>query len=135
MNRGPQSGRAAADHVTRANIAWGNPPEWIIALAEACNKTNQSAVARRLNYSVATVSLLLSNTYRGDLDKLEGMVRGILMAETLLCPALGAIARNACFDWQQKPFDTTNSHRVRMYQACRNSCPHSRVAPPSHVED
>ncbi|WP_428429503.1 transcriptional regulator [Pararhizobium sp.] len=128
MNRGPQIGRSAGDHLTKASIAWGNPPEWIVALAEACGRSSQSAVAKQLDYSPATISQVLSNNYRGDLGRIEEMVRGALLAETIICPALGELARNSCLDWQGKPYAATSSHRVQMYRACRSNCPHSRIS-------
>ena len=116
------------DNVDRARGSWGEGiPEWVIALAEACNRESQAAIARRIDYSSPTVSQVLSNSYPGDMSRFEAAVRGALMAETVTCPAQGAIAINVCLVWQKKPFDTTNSFRIRMYQACRNGCPHSRI--------
>ncbi|WP_244617831.1 transcriptional regulator [Rhizobium sp. RU35A] len=126
--RGPQAGRTAGDALDRATSCWGDAmPDWVAVLAEACRSTSQSAVARRIDYSAGVVSSVLSNTYRGDIARVEQMVRGALMAETVPCPALGDIARNVCLDWQAKPYAPTSSHRVAMYRACRASCPHSRI--------
>lgn len=135
MNRGPQTGRSVTDYVAKANAAWGDPPAWIIALAEACTRTSQSVVAKQLNYSAATVSQLLSNAYRGDLSRLEDMVRGALLSETIDCPALGELPRNVCLEWQAKPYAPTSSYRAQMYRACRDNCPHSRVAGSLKGED
>ena len=129
MIRGPQSGKTVADPVEKAVAAWGEKiPAWVMELAEACQKSNQSMVAKKLSYSPAVVSSILSNTYRGDVARVEQMVRGALMAETVPCPALGEIARNVCLDWQAKPQAVTSSHRAAMYRACRNNCPFSRIA-------
>ena len=135
MNRGPKSGGATVDHVARATSAWGDAPDWIIVLAEACAKSSQSAVARRLDYSGSAISAVLSNSYRGDVDRIEQMVRGVLMAETLPCPVLGALPRNQCLEWQARPYAATSSHRVAMYRACRDACPHSRIKSQLHEED
>ncbi len=128
MMRGPQAGRSATDYVAKVHSSWGDPPEWIVALAEACTRTSQSIVAKQLNYSSATVSQLLSNAYRGDLGRLEEMVRGALLSETIPCPALGELPRNACLDWQAKPYAVTSSLRTQMYRACRDNCPFSRIS-------
>jgi hypothetical protein len=129
MIRGPQTGRLAADPVEKASTAWGETmPDWVLILAETCQKTNQSAVAKRLDYSPAVVSSILANNYKGDVGRVELVVRGALMAETVPCPALGDIARNVCLEWQGKPYAATSSHRVAMFRACRNSCPYSRIA-------
>lgn len=117
------------DNVAKAAASWGeHMPPWVVALAEACNSTTQTAVAKRLGYSSTVVSLVLSNNYgNGDIARIEQMVRGALMAETVSCPRLGGIARNDCLEWQAKPFAPTSTHRVEMYRACRNGCAHSRL--------
>ncbi|MGW9946962.1 hypothetical protein J2W92_002299 [Rhizobium leguminosarum] len=128
MNRGPISGTAGIDHLAKCFQAWGNPPDWIIVLAEACSRNSQKTVGEQIKYSAATVSQVLSNSYRGDLAAVETMIRGALMAEIVTCPIVGEMARNMCLGWQKKPFNATSSHRVRMYQACRSGCPHSRIS-------
>lgn len=115
------------DNVARAMDAWGTPPDWVLELAEACNKENQTTVGRRLNYGGSTISQVLSNTYRGDMDRFEQVVRGVLMAETVICPRLGETSRNVCQQWQRRPFSTASSNAVAMHQACRAGCPHSRL--------
>ena len=115
------------DNVARAREAWGTAPDWVLVLAEACNMENQTAVGKRMNYSGSTISQVLSNTYPGDMDRLEQVVRGVLMAETVICPRLGETSRNVCQQWQRRPFSTASSNAVAMYQACRAGCPHSRL--------
>lgn len=121
--------RTKPDNVAKAVAAWGDAlPAWIQVLAEACSTSTQAAVAKRLGYSSTVVSLVLSNNYKnGDLARIEKMVRGVLMAETVECPRLGGIALNDCLEWQGKPYFPTSSHRVEMYRACRSGCPHSRA--------
>lgn len=112
------------DNIEKSRSAWAeNLPDWIIILAEACDRESQTAVARSLGYSGSAVSQVLSNTYqKGDISRFEQAVRGALMAETVRCPVMGELARNVCLTWQRKPFATTNAHRVRMHQACRSGC-------------
>lgn len=121
--------RQKADNITKATVAWGEQlPDWIVVLAEACDMESQAAVAKRLGYSGSTVSQVLSNSYdKGDVAKFEQIVRGALMAETVICPIIGEMTRDVCLNWQKRPFSTTNSNAVRMFQACRNGCPHSRL--------
>lgn len=129
MIRGPQTARSSVDAVEKANTAWGaDLPDWVLVLAEACSKTNQSTVARRIDYSPAVVSSVLSNSYKGDIGRVEQMVRGALMSETVTCPLLGDIARNVCLEWQAKPYAATSSHRAAMFHACRSNCPNSRLS-------
>lgn len=123
------NGRITVDPVEKATAAWGvDMPDWVLVLAETCQKLNQSTVAKRLDYSPAVVSSVLSNSYRGDVARVESMVRGALMAETVDCPVLGGIQRNICLDWQSKAYAATSSHRVTMFRACRDNCPHSRIS-------
>jgi len=119
------------DNITKACAAWGDPPpDWIVTLAECCDAETQSAVAKRIGYSSTAVSLVLSNRYeKGDMVRFEGAVRGALMAETVICPAFGgAMGRDVCQNWQRRPFSTASANAVRMFQACRSGCPHSRLA-------
>ncbi|WP_298815431.1 hypothetical protein [uncultured Roseibium sp.] len=37
------------------------------------------------------------------------------------------IRRDRCLNWQTKPRAITNATRTKMYHACRNGCPHSRL--------
>lgn len=126
MNTGPQAGRTRTDHVATAEASWpGGAPDWIVTLAERCNATSQADVAKRISYSTSTVSQVIGNTYRGDLIRVEAMVRGAFMASVVECPKLGEIGRDRCLDWQKKPYAATSSHRVEMYHACQ-SCPQAR---------
>ncbi|WP_043062125.1 hypothetical protein [Brucella anthropi] len=120
---------AKLSNIDKARAAWGETlPEWIVILAEACDRESQSAVARKVGYSASAVSQVLSNTYQnGDINRVEQAIRGALMAETVDCPVMGDLPRNTCVLWQRKPFVATNAHRVRMFQACRKGCPHSLI--------
>lgn len=119
--------KSRQDNTEKAQMMWGmNTPDWIMILAEACDRESQSAVARKIGYSGSAVSQVLSNSYqKGDIARFEQAVRGALMAATVRCPVMGELARNVCLSWQRKPFATTNAHRVRMHQACRSGCPFS----------
>lgn len=120
------------DNLEKARAAWGDPPpDWIIALAEACNADTQSNVGKRLGYSGPTVSQVLSNSYRnGDMERFETVVRGALMAETVTCVVTkDEIGRDVCLGWQKRPFSTASANAVRMYHGCRSGCPHSRLTP------
>ena len=105
---------------------WGaHPPAWVLELAEACDRTSQGAVARRLGISTTVVNQALSNSYAGRLDRMEQRVRGELMRETVQCPVLGEINTRACLDHQSRGYQGTNSTRVRLFTACRR-CQHRR---------
>ena len=111
----------------KAEQAWGTVPDWIGELAELAQAQGLNACAARLGYSSATISQTIGNKYAGDLAKLEDKVRAVLMGTKVDCPILGEIGRDACLEWQGKPRATTNAMRARLYRACRNNCPHSRL--------
>lgn len=126
------------DNLEKARAAWGEQiPDWVVTLAEACNAETQAAIGKRLAYSGSTVSQVLSNTYQnGDLARVEAVVRGALMSETVLCPAMNTgIGRDVCLGWQKRPFSTASANAVRMYQGCRSGCPNSRIAPARNSGD
>ena len=111
-----------------ARIAWGtHAPEWIVALARECDRLSQRAVAVRLGYSPASLSMLLNGRYKADLTAIEQAVRGALMSATVDCPVAGQLASDVCLKNQKLPFAATNLTRVRLYKACRNGCAHSRL--------
>ncbi|MES0879674.1 transcriptional regulator [Roseibium sp. SCP14] len=114
--------------VEKANAAWaGTPPDWVAELAHMATVKGLNNVAERLGYSSAVVSQTISNKYRGNLSKVEDRVRGALMGEKVACPVAGLIGRDKCLDNQALPRAITNSVRTRLYRACRNSCPYSRL--------
>lgn len=111
-----------------AVAAWGDPPpDWIEALARECAATSQNAAAKRLGRSASLVSTVLRGSYRGDMAAVEERVRGVLMASTVDCPALGTIPTHECQDWQAKArrFNGVNALRVAMFRACRR-CPRAK---------
>ncbi|MEW6125071.1 MAG: transcriptional regulator [Pseudomonadota bacterium] len=115
--------RAAPDFLARAHAGWGEtPPDWILALAGACQAENQTVVAGRLGVSGSMLSGALANSYPSPLDKLEGRVRGALMGATVACPVLGEIGRDQCIAHQAKPFSAASSVAVRLHSACKD-CP------------
>ncbi|QFT70717.1 hypothetical protein FIU93_28290 [Labrenzia sp. THAF35] len=119
----------------KAANAWADGvPDWVAELAIMAECEGLNACASRLGYSPAVISQTISNKYRGDLSKLEDKVRGALMGVTVDCPVLGKIGRHICLDWQAKPRAVTNSTRSKLYRACRNRCPHSRLKGGGHAQ-
>jgi hypothetical protein len=109
----------------RAQAAWGETlPDWVAVLAAQCEATSQARVAARLNRSASLVSNVLTNRYPGNMDAVEEVVRGVFMAQSVACPALGEIATSTCQDWRRQShrLSTHNAQRVAMFRAC-NRCP------------
>ncbi|MEL6586789.1 MAG: hypothetical protein AAFQ50_09020, partial [Pseudomonadota bacterium] len=111
----------------RAVVAetWGHDaPDWVKALADACDESSQSKVSRQIGLSSSVISQTLRGTYPGSMRNVEEQVSGALLSVTVACPILGDLATHVCRDWRKKSdrFAATNSLRVRMFRAC-NQCP------------
>lgn len=118
----------------KAIAAWGEPlPDWIKALAEACDETSLRKTATKLAVSPAIVSLTVNaKRDRVKLEFVKGRVERILMITTVACPVLGDVNRNECLQEQAAAFSAANPLRVQLYRACRNGCQHFRNS--SHKE-
>lgn len=109
----------------KMTTAWGGrAPDWVEALARACEETSQAKTARRLGWSPATISLVLSNAYLGDVAAVEASVRAEILSEVVGCPELGTMPLSSCLEWREKAsnFIPTSGLRGRMFDACR-ACP------------
>jgi hypothetical protein len=115
-------------HLTKATECWGAPPDWIVALAEACHKSSQAAVARQLAVSGGLISQLLSNTYPAGTARIEERVRGLLMRAVVDCPVMGELPTNECQDWRRKAASPqlASPRAVMMCRACMG-CAHNQA--------
>jgi hypothetical protein len=105
----------------------GELPEWVGELARFADAEGLGGAGKRINYSKSAVSNVLNNKYSGgDLARVEAMVRGALMAETVDCPILNDIGRDRCLIEQKEEFRATSAFRAQLYHACRSGCPHAR---------
>jgi hypothetical protein len=112
----------------RARAAWGGDiPDWVLALAKACDESSQSAVAKRIGKSGALVSTVLNKAYGAGLTAVEQVVRGALMSATVDCPAVGEMPADLCITHQRETWSPHNPQRIALYRACRAGCPHSRL--------
>lgn len=115
-----------AANVDTLRAAWGaKPPEWLLILAEECDRVSQGKAASSLGVSPAVVNQALKNAYKGRLDRLEERVRGEFMREVVGCPILGEISKRACLDHQGRKYSATNPLRVKLFSACK-TCPNRR---------
>jgi len=111
--------------VDTAREFWGEAiPDWVEALARACDETSQNKVALRLERSASLVSNILRNRYPADTGAVEDIVRGTLMSGRVACPVLGEIGTHVCRRWRGRAghFENVNTQYVTMYRAC-NRCP------------
>jgi len=102
----------------RIRTAWSfEPPDWIAALAEACERDSQAAVGRRIGYSASVVNQLLAGSYRGNMAKVERAVRLALLPEQVCCPVLGPITSTDCVRHQRHP-SVVNSVKAELARTC-----------------
>lgn len=113
--------------VLNARTAWGEDlPDWVRALAQACDRTSQKKLAQEIGYSATVVNQVIKGTYKGDLTAVESAVRGALLDYKVECPVLGELRAHHCLEHQRQPFSTANPQRIRLYRACRSGCPHAK---------
>lgn len=103
--------------VSKASAAWGDLPDWLAALAGACDAESGRAVAARLGVSPAAVCRVLGNSY-GDTTAMERRVREVLMVSWVKCPVLGEINVEGCRMHQSRPFSPVNPLFVRLALTC-----------------
>jgi hypothetical protein len=106
--------------------AWGpHMPDWIEALAKACDRESQRKVAALLSVSPATINLLINNKYAPrSHEEMKARVRASALMMTIVpCPVLGVIGKPECLKEQAKPLVTCNPLSVQLYRACRDGCP------------
>lgn len=120
MNRGPaKESRPVVSFAEKAAAAWGDVPDWLSELCRLADQAGLAGAGKRVGYAPSAISTVISRKYQGDYGRVEEMVRGALMAETVNCPVQGEMGRDRCLEWQRKPFAATSSQRVRMFRACK----------------
>jgi len=120
--------KPAIDYSALVAGFWGeDAPDWVAVLAAECQRSSQTAVAKRLEVSLTMVNQTLRQKYPGDLSRIEDLVRGHYMAAVVDCPAKGQIAANVCRMWRDRSqhFVPINHDRVLMLRACA-ACPRNR---------
>lgn len=111
--------------IDTAREFWGEGiPDWVEALALACDRTSQNKVAQEIGRSGSLVSNILRARYPADTGVVEDLVRGHFMAQTVECPVMGTIGKQVCRKWRGRAnrFENVNHQYVTMYRAC-NRCP------------
>ena len=112
--------------VMRATHAWGDVvPDWVLILAEECDRSSQKSVASFFGFFCAVVNQVLSGRNSSDMGAVEQAVKGALMHATVACPVAGELEMHICLEYQRLPFAATNPQRVALFKACRG-CQHNR---------
>lgn len=106
---------------------------WLQALRVEKDRTNQRRAADRLGVSEATVSQVLSGSYKADSARIERRVRGELMGEQCDCPVLMEISLRVCQDVQErKRGEGSNPQYQQAWFACRGQGRFERQGPCPH---
>ncbi|OEU69171.1 MAG: hypothetical protein BA863_03530 [Desulfovibrio sp. S3730MH75] len=113
---------SAVETVTEA---WADLPDWVLALAQTCDKLeSQAQAASRIGYSATAVNQILKNKYPGSLPKVERKVRAVIMSDMVNCPVLGEITSSQCLESQGRSFSAASSQSVQLWKACQ-ACGHN----------
>ena len=92
---------------------------WLEILREACTKSSQAQVAKKIEYSSATLSLVLKGEYKGNIENVQQAVEKHLMRVTVICPILGEITKIICEKQRNKPFSSASRQSVELFKACK----------------
>lgn len=107
---------------------WGEGiPDWVEALARACDETSQNKVAARLERSASLVSNIIRNRYPADTSAVEDIVRGTYMRAMVECPVWGEIGTHRCRKYRARlrAGAPVNTEEAIMRNACTR-CPRNR---------
>ena len=106
------------------NLVETDAPRWLTELRHQCANRSQAKVARELGVSGALISQVLKGKYPGDLTRIEKLVRGEYLGDTVTCPILGELELDNCQRYQRDKIATHNPLRVQLYRACK-TCSYS----------
>jgi hypothetical protein len=108
--------------------------EWLEVLKAECDKASQSKVGQLLRKgqrdgfpSSTVINQVLKDKYPGRTDRLQALVEGIYMSTSVQCPVVGDIPSDQCIGYQRRPYSSANPTRIKLFQACRGGCPHSKL--------
>ena len=103
------------------------PDDWLAVLRAACAAGSQGRAAELLGISDATVSQVLSGSYRAATTRIERRVRGELMGATCDCPVMGEVSTRVCQDVQERQPPIANPQHAQAALACRGRGPWQRA--------
>lgn len=116
-------------NLAKAEAAWGLPlPGYIKLLADACDRTNQRAVADRLGMSGGYVSRVLNQRYAGSYEEAEKLIRATFGDERVNCPAFGQMSLKTCIRNRRRKHGSQNFMHLRFDATCP-TCPNNTDRP------
>ena len=102
--------------------------DWYQPLKKLVTETSQTQAGKKLGVNPSYINALLNDKkFPGRLDRVESKLRGALLNQTVQCPVAGEITSDLCQEHQSRPWSNANAMRVRLYNACRNGCPQSKI--------
>ncbi len=99
-------------------------PNWVLVLAQICDRTSQRKAAEAIRYSAGVVNGVLKNSYAGNLNAVQKAVEGAFMKQTVDCPVLQQLPAHKCIEIQRRKLVATSTQNVRLWRACRGGCKH-----------
>jgi len=96
---------------------------WLEILHAQVKARGLGSVATDLDYSKATLSLVLNGKYSSDTTRLEAAV--LATFGTINCPFEDiSITAEVCKSWQSRDLPTSSAWSIRHWAACQ-ACPHN----------
>lgn len=102
----------------KALAAWREVPDWVAALASACDRQSQSAVAQHIDVNAAYLSYAIRGVNFEYHSRVEDAVRARLMGETVACPVVGEIAPDICGSHRRSRLKALGPVQKRLRLTC-----------------
>lgn len=120
---------SSTPNLSKARTAWGAElPDWVAALATACDRSNQRAVGDQLGRSSGYVSRIINHNYAGSYEEAEQLVRSRLNGERIRCPVWDSeILLSACRRYRRYR-GIAHNQMLRTYAAACPTCPNNTDA-------
>jgi len=85
-----------------------------------CEELSQAEVARRIDCSTSTVSMIYHGKYRAAPDEVLRRFEREFCATTIRCPEMRMeISLKRCAEERATPLNGSSPRRIRMHRACR----------------
>ena len=101
--------------------------KWLDILRQQVADHGQPSVAELLGISAATVSLVVNEKYKGDMNRIEKLVEKAFLQKCVNCPVLGDLPLFECMKHQVRKGISSNPLYMQLYKACRSGCHHSSL--------
>lgn len=98
---------------------------WLTLLRSAVSATSQADVARRLDLSRTSISLVLAGKYPGKTDRVAARVLRIL-GQVKCTHTAELVTATVCLDFAARRPPVNNPLKLLHWRACQ-SCPHRPV--------